>query len=364
MSTGGPRERGALWRDLAAVVVQEISDRVRAGQDPARARMDPSIPHEQPAGPAAQPSHAARAGSVGGELRNLVTQGLRATSASISDYSAARERRRVEAPMRRAQTSATSAKLAAAGLGFLSVSALAGGAGALATDQPEAAAPALVVTAGAGAGAFSLVRRGRARQAEADELAKRLGATSASAVAIHGPSAYSIPLPPQSSLAYEPTRRLVAQKRALAELLPDVEEIAPELGPLAEESEHTLATYAERIVKLERAKAASGGSSALDEPLSRAVAQYADGIEAHQKLVEAAATVMAELVTPHVPSAAHDSINDAADRLQGLAEGLRAVRHDIPLSGAHTPVEPAARVPESPVPRERRRRDRRKDAAG
>ncbi|WP_153504899.1 phage shock envelope stress response protein PspM [Cumulibacter manganitolerans] len=361
-----------LWRDLAAVVVQEVSDRLRAGAEQARTRLessDRSRPLPPPA-PSAPP-----ATSLGGELKKLVEQGIRATTSQIVEHQSEKERRRAEQPMRRAQARATGARVGAGVLGGFAAMTLVGGVSALAADQPVQAIPPVVITVGAGAGAAALVRRGRAHQREADAHAKRLGAASASAVSLHGASAYTVPLPPQTSRAYEPTRRLIAQKAALAELLPDVEEIAPELGPLAVESERTLSGYAGRIVKLERAQAAAGGSGALDGPLTRAVEQYVDGVEAHQKLVEAAATVLAELASPHVPHAAYDSITEAADRLQGLAEGLRQVRHDIPIGDLPTmrrpplhregpAAAPTDGSPRSPAPRSAAPRNRRRDVAG
>lgn len=376
MTAGRPGGGSKLWRDLAASVVQDVADRVRASASTAEAqvreRMDPSVPHREHPPPAPSPTTPPpRPPALGRELKHLVAQGLRATNDSITDYQSERERRRVEAPMRRAQGRATASKAGAAGMGVLAVTLLAGGAGSIAMDMPEYAVPPLVMTAGAGAGAVALNRRGRRFQDEADRYAQRLGAASASAISIHGASAYTIPLPSTSSLAYDPTRRLVAQKAALAELLPDVAEIAPELGPLAEESERTLSAYADRVVKLERAQQAASGSASLDAPLARAVEQYEDGVDAHQKLVEAAATVMAELTTPHVPDTASASISHAADRLHGLAQGLREVRNDITVdlpppqasTSSDLPIRNEPR-PAQPRPRPSKRAHRGTEHAG
>ena len=370
MTTGQPGGGRNLWRDVASVVVEQVADRIRSSNDATRAKSDPSIPRPQTpptpmAAPAPQPPR------IGAELKRLVAQGLAASNDTVAEFQSERERRRAEAPMRKAQSQAATAKAGAIGLGAIGVVMLAGGVSGIAMEAPVQAVPQMVVSVGAGAGAVALNRRGRERQAIADDYARRLGASSASAVSIHGVSAYTVPLPNASSLAYEPTRRFVAQKAALAELLPDVEGVAPELRPLARKSEETLAAYAERIVKLERAQAAAAGSSTLDAPLARAVAQYEEGVEAHQKLVEAAATVMAELVTPHVPDPAHDAIADAADRLRGLADGLREVRYDIPIDRPAAPATPpstgataadtTAAAPRAP--RLRDRRDRRRDLA-
>ncbi|WP_106848069.1 hypothetical protein [Blastococcus sp. Marseille-P5729] len=373
MTTGRPDGGSKLWRDLAASVVQDVADRVRASaadaEAHARARMDPSVPHRVSASPPTAPTAPGKPPALGRELKHLVAQGLRATNDSISEYQSERERRKVEAPMRRAQSRATAAKVGAAGMGVLAVSLLAGGAGSIAMEMPEYAVPPLVMTVGAGAGTVALSRRGRRYQDEADRYAQRLGAASASAISIHGASAYTIPMPSPSSLAYDPTRRLVAQKAALAELLTDVSEIAPELGPLAEESERTLSAYADRIVKLERAQQAASGSTSLDAPLARAVEQYEDGVDAHKKLVEAAATVMAELSTPHIPDTASVSISDAADRLQGLAQGLREVRSDITIDDPLPPspsrtTEPVAEQPRPARPRPSKRAHRGTEHAG
>lgn len=268
--------------------------------------------------------------------------------------------------MRKAQQRSRANRVGVVGLGVLAIGGIGGTVNLAVEGEAPAAVPTAVVTVGLGAGAVAFNRRGKKYQELADEEARRLGAASAVAVSLHGASAYSVSLPPQSSLAYEPTRRLVAQKQSLAELLPDIEQLAPELAPLARESESTLAAYAERIIKLERAQAAANGTSSLDAALARAVAQYEDGVDAHQKLVEAAATVMAELTSTGIADPAHHSIDGAADRLQGLAEGLRQVRFDIPMGDSAStwpPLEqPSART-SPPVPRPSPKRNRHRGLA-
>ena len=386
MTSGRSGKDDNLWRDLAATVVQQVADRVRSAHDAARSNPNP---HPSPApdsaettrssGPGRRPFPApstpwSHTSSVGGELKRLMADGIRATADSISEYQADRERRaaererkRLEAPMRKAQSRSRANKAGAVGMGVLALGMLSGTVNSAAESDAPAAVPAGVVTVGFGAGAVVLTRRGMKYSQIADEEARRLGASSAAAVSIQGPSAYSVPLPPQSSLAYDPTRRLLAQKKALAELLPEIAQLAPELAPLARESESTLAAYAERITKLERAQAASNGSSSLDAPLARAVAQYEEGVDAHQKLVEAAATVMAELTSTGIGDPAHHSIDAAADRLQGLAEGLRQVRNDIPMGTSDSVWNPPSAPPSPtrvhPAPRPGGKPNRRRDLA-
>ncbi|WP_134323168.1 phage shock envelope stress response protein PspM [Cumulibacter soli] len=357
-----PRKNDNLWSDLAATVVQQIADRVRKVNDSyPPPRQSQASRDDSSSGPSdtsrnfaeddvtgsgstrAQPDQPSRTSSqsvasLAGELKQLMATGIRMSTSQARDYkemlqehAAERERKRLEAPMRKAQGSARRNKAGAVTLGVLSLGGLAGTASAAVADKPPAAVSSGVVTAGVGAGAFALARRGRRYQKLADEEAQRLGAASAQAVSLRGASAYSIPLPDRASLAYEPTRRLVAQKKALAELLPDVEAIAPELGELARESEEALSAYAERVIKLERAQGAAGDPRSLDAALARAVAQYEDGVDAHQKLVEAAATVLGEMSGAGWSDPTSHSMSDAADRLQGLAEGLRQVNYDIPM---------------------------------
>lgn len=375
MTSGRSGKNENLWRDLAATLVQQVADRVRAANDAAQTHHDPPLPHhreqshrwEQP--PPPQRPAAGSMASLGNELNRLVTNGIRATADSLGDYRQGRERRaaeqerkRLEAPMRAAQKRSRANKAGAIATGVLAVGGLIGTVDSAAAESVPDAVSTGVVTVGLGAGAYALTRRSQKYQRVADLEARRLGAASASAVSIGGASAYSVPLPPQTSVAYDATQRLLAQRKALSELLPEIEQLAPELAPLARESETMLSAYAERIIKLERARAVANGTDALDAPLARALAQYEEGVQAHQKLVEAAATVMAELTGDRIDDTTHQSINAAADRLQGLAEGLRQVRFDMPIdpadtSWAHptpTPTPPAGESASDRQPRQTR----------
>ncbi|MFV0534928.1 MAG: phage shock envelope stress response protein PspM [Cumulibacter sp.] len=394
-----PRKNDNLWSDLAATVVQQIADRVREVNDsyppprqsqaardgssswpPSRDSAEDDVVGAGSRGtPADQPSRTSSQSmaSLAGELKQLMATRIRMSTSQAKDYkemlqehAAERERKRLEAPMRKAQGSARRNKAGAVTLGVLSLGGLAGTASAAVADKPPAAVSSGIATAGVGAGAFALARRGRRYQKLADEEAQRLGAASAQAVSLRGASAYSIPLPDRTSLAYEPTRRLVTQKKALADLLPDVEAIAPELGDLAQESEEALSAYAERVIKLERAQGAAGDPRSLDAALARAVAQYEDGVDAHQKLVEAAATVLGEMSGTGWSDPTSHSMSDAADRLQGLAEGLRQVNYDIPMQrSTDEPQTPTrSQPPSSPksrpsVPRAGRAQNRRRGLA-
>lgn len=375
--TSGRSGKDNLWRDLAATVVQQVADRVRDANETARSYRDAQ--RRAADGQVGDPPDSAGVSlggsmaALGGELKKLVSEGVRATAGqaggirqSLDRAVAERERKRLEAPMRKAQGLSRANKAGAITMGVFALGALGATASLAVDNDAPAAIPTGVATVGLGAGAAVLNRRGNHYQQVADSEARRLGAASAAAVSLRGASAYSVPLPPQSSLAYDPTRRLMAQKKALAELLPEIEQLAPELAPLARESESTLAAYADRIIKLERAQAAANGAPSLDAALARAVAQYEEGVDAHQKLVEAAATVMAELSSGGIGEPTHRSMDAAADRLQGLAEGLRQVRYDIPIGDAEprwAPQQPGPAAAQQPAPRPARKPNRRRGLA-
>lgn len=401
MTSPSPGKDDSLWRDLAASVVQQVADRVRSAQSGNRRSTPDHEPprhgsHDRAPGSGFEPdhrSHSARQesersagapappGSIGSELKRLMINGIRATSDSLGEYQAARDRRqaerdrresereqrRLQAPMRQARSRSKASKVAAVALGTFTVGLAAGSVAAAIEPDVPAAVVGGAVSVAAGAGTVSLTRRSRRYAATANEHARALGLTEAAAIDLPGGDASALVLPPLSSLAHDPVLRLISQRQALAELLPHIDDVAPELAPLARQSERSLAEYAERVVRLERARSAAAATS-LDAPLARAVAQLEEGVQAHQKLVEAAATVLAELESAEYGAQPHEQIGEAADRLQALAEGLRQVRNDIPVTNAQPssmpPITDPHTAPARPAPRRARKAHRRPDAAG
>lgn len=390
-SSGGPGGGDNLWRDIAATVISELSDTLRKARtqiEQQRPSYD-ATPDDESLRAGGQPQwrtqNPARPGSglqgmgadLGRDFKDLVSSGMRATSEKITTYQTQKVTRAQRAPIRRAKLRAGARYAGAVWLATMTAGAAVGTGIVLTEDgvpEPVAIAPATFMV-GAGAGAIVLTRSGRRYARRAEELENALEASSISTARFAGPqpSAASAPLPPKSSAAYEPMRRLIGQRQALSELLPEVREVAPDLAPLAAESEQALFGVAERITLLERARDAGGGAggeAGISAPMQRLVDQLEEGVQSHQKLVDAAATVLAELSTTQVPGQQPADLGEAADRLDALAAGLRQVRSDVPVEhpsfidldqSEHTDRTSPSAVPQpSPVPKaaKARRRDR------
>ncbi|GAB3299153.1 hypothetical protein EK0264_17640 [Epidermidibacterium keratini] len=417
--TGGNGPGGDnLWRDIAATVISELSDSLRKARTQIEQQRPPydATPEDESLQADGQPQwrtqNPARPGSnlqgmgadLGRDFKDLVSSGMRATSEKLSTYqtqkNAQAERvndRAARVPIRRAKVRAGARY---AGAVVLGMGALTSGSAAAyyavggpivvqnddgdpVSDAVQEAPRAIAIAPGAlalgmGAGAIGLTVSGRRYARRARELESALDASSISTARFTGPSpsAASAPLPPKSSAAYEPMRRLIGQRQALAELLPEVREVAPDLAPLAAESEQALFGVAERITLLERARDAGGGAggeAGISAPMQRLVGQLEEGVQSHQKLVDAAATVLAELSTTHVPGQQPADLGEAADRLDALAAGLRQVRSDVPVehpsfidvdhtghsaTGATGATGAAAGPAPAPRPAKPRRRDR------
>jgi hypothetical protein len=132
------------------------------------------------------------------------------------------------------------------------------------------------------------------------------------------PAGSSLPPPPDPrSAAWPAVRRLEQARDALTRLLPMVSpagrEAAVEAWHAAAEADLALRWQAARIAAVEPHRSMAG------DPL---LAQLAAGVAAQEQLVQA----VADLVTACADPPSTGRLQDATDRLHGLAQGLREVR--------------------------------------
>ena len=124
------------------------------------------------------------------------------------------------------------------------------------------------------------------------------------------------PPPPVDSAAFPAVRRLEAVRTDLARLLPMVppgcREAAEEAWAAAAQSDGALRWQAARLAAVEPHR---GAEPAL-------LSALLDGVTEQERLVGA----LADLVAAGADPGARTRLQDAADRLHGLAEGLREVR--------------------------------------
>lgn len=139
-----------------------------------------------------------------------------------------------------------------------------------------------------------------------------------------------LPLPPTSSAAYEPMRRLAECEESLAELLRQLSpsDAVPgssvdEARTTAQEAATTLRGLAARIQAVERARnaAPAGERAALDAAVNTLRDQLNDGLDGYGALVAAAGRAVAASASGIRQS--RDTLTDATDRLAGLAIALR-----------------------------------------
>lgn len=134
------------------------------------------------------------------------------------------------------------------------------------------------------------------------------------------------------SVTSAPLQRLRAAHALLIPALPAIENREPGIGALAERSRQSLQRTATRIVLLERmqapvvrAAAGSDESTADAEPaneLRELTDRFDRGVARYVELAAQAAMAADGLQTAGITTA---QIQDAADRLAGLAQGLRQV---------------------------------------
>lgn len=148
------------------------------------------------------------------------------------------------------------------------------------------------------------------------------------------PAPEPVRLPPQSSAAHEPMRRLVVTEQTLHELLGELRApqgaIPPVPGGTLESASTAAGVAAEQLrglagqlqaVERSRAAAAPTDRAAFDEPIGTLRERLVAGVDEYGRLVAAAARTVAACAG-HAHS---EAVTEATDELSGLADAL----HDL-----------------------------------
>ncbi len=132
------------------------------------------------------------------------------------------------------------------------------------------------------------------------------------------------PLPRRGSAARPAMQRLVAQQRALDQLVDLLGPSASDTAAEADAAAIALREYSERIVAIEAARPAASGEQRrdVDAAVGALVSRLESGVTAHGRLVAAAADAVAASSGPPDRVALH-RVAEETDRLSGLAIGLR-----------------------------------------
>ncbi|MGI8868727.1 MAG: phage shock envelope stress response protein PspM [Mycobacteriales bacterium] len=134
------------------------------------------------------------------------------------------------------------------------------------------------------------------------------------------------PLPPATSIARPSIDRLAHREIALARLLPSLGEGAGDTGVKADRAAGALRTYAARLAAVESARAATNAEEPeLDEAIETLSGRLDAGVVAYERLVRAAAEAAAAAGAGSPDPMAMRALEDATDRVSGLAKGLREV---------------------------------------
>lgn len=135
------------------------------------------------------------------------------------------------------------------------------------------------------------------------------------------------PLPPSGSIARPHVDRLAARQQALKKLLPSLGEAAEDTAVEADRAAIALRRYAARLAAVEAARAATGSTDAreLDQAVASLSARLESGVAAYERLVRAAAEAVAASGSGRPDPMAMRQLEDATDRVAGLAKGLREV---------------------------------------
>ena len=367
-----PRRRNSPWRDLADTVAAQVNDALRQAREnkrgpssggpppPRRARPEDDRPsRDRPTSPylswdderaeypeersAADRDHGRSSerpeyiptritsSDLSAQLRGLLSETVGTATESMRQRR--EEKKRLE-PLRRARGRAVRAKVAAGAFGVGTLVFGAAGIGTAIDGDAGAAAVGGVLTVATGVGTVRSGSRARKYTKIVDSYETQLaGPTDVSgALGSRTPPAPATirELPPRSSAAYEPMRRLVAQEQVLTQMLPEILPVAPDIGGIADESEKSLEQLAGRIVLLENAVAAASDEAdedfdGLRTSLGRMVDRLGDGVSAHERLIGNAASVLAEMSGPTPGPTPVSGLRDAADGLQALATGMREV---------------------------------------
>ncbi len=354
------------WRDLAASIADQISENIRNPRHP-----DDDGPRSRHAdywrgygGPRRSrgwttrgpdrhgPQHRDRADSpeempdpapvrpqppsgkeIANEFKDLVSASVKATTQSINERRTGRNERIRMRPVRRLRRQRIRQATAAGVLGLATFGMAGGAITAVSDGQAALAIPMSVGAVALGAGvAVTGTRSGKTRR-RAEALEEKLSPVSIDVPSYEEREEAPQSLPPKESAAYQPIRKLRAQRRLLQQLLPDLREVAPDISAVARGSEQSLERHAQRAVLLERTLAESRAiddveleeAGGIRASLDKIIRRLEDGVNAHERLVAGAASVVAELDSsmPEITPAAQ--ARDAADGLHALAEGLREV---------------------------------------
>lgn len=130
------------------------------------------------------------------------------------------------------------------------------------------------------------------------------------------------PVPPGRSAARPAILRLAAQERALAELLPMLGGAAGDTSTEAASAARALRQYAARVVAVEAAGRSGAGGAGISATVGMLVGRLTDGVDGYERLVTAAAQAVAAGQSRPDPATSRQ-LEDATDRLAGLASGLR-----------------------------------------
>lgn len=367
------RRRNSPWRDLADTIAGQVNDALTQARDSKRgpasgwssaprrpppadrpARDEPTSPYlswddERAEYPQERPTAGSRdvrssrppeyvptritSSDLSTQLRGLLSETVGTATESMRQRRA--DKKRLE-PLRRARGRAVRAKVAAGAFGVATLVFGAAGIGTAIDGDAGAAAVGGVLTVAGGVGTVRSGSRARKYTKIVDSYETQLaGPTDVSGALGRRRSAAPAPttvraLPPRSSAAYEPIRRLAAQEQVLTQMLPEILPVAPDIGAIADESERSLEQLAGRIVLLENAVAAASEEAdedfdGLRTSLRRMVDRLSDGVSAHERLIANAASVLAEMSGPTPGPTPVSGLRDAADGLQALAIGMREV---------------------------------------
>ncbi len=163
-----------------------------------------------------------------------------------------------------------------------------------------------------------------------------------------------VALPPSGSAAREPMRRLRDAEQSLHQALEGLRQATvvsdsvavTEARGTADATARELRHGADRLVAVEAARehAPSEQRVQLDEDVRRLRGELDEGVEEYGKLVAAAGRAVAASDAPEQ----RDLLQDATDRLAGLAAGLREVLgEDAGASGTERSPEPPSRRDDS-----------------
>lgn len=352
-------ENKDFWRDFAAQAVEQVAREIRSGSrrrswpppDPKKRVSDGSSGTPRP------PS---------GDFRRFIHTGVNFTAGVSESVRAAKDvredrqrnrlRRDQERPLRKLRRRKIRQVVGTAACGFAAFGTTVGLAAVVSGGDGHLVAPIVAlggVDAAALSGAVVLGRRSRKTGAKLDQFEQQFSASSIGLPRLADDPITTEPLPPTDSAAYPLIRRLRVQQRLLQQLLPDIEQVATDVGQTAATSVRALEKLGGRIVLVESTIAESeltaaelaGDFGGMQTSLDRLIDRLTDGVAAHERLVAGAASVVGELETLPAGNAATTSVREAADGLHALALGLNEVSNVGETGQSKPVVDPAVSLP-------------------